>query len=93
MFSAPRMISLRVPNLEDARRWYGGVLGREPAFDAPFAVVFAVGDCAVILLPREDAAHSDERCVPFLGVDDIETAYTRLIDAGATARSEITFTT
>ncbi len=92
MFSSPRMVSLRVPDIGEARRWYRDVLGQEPNLDAPFAVVFTIGDCALILLPQDNGDHPEERCVAFFGVDDIEAAFKRLIGAGATARSEITLT-
>jgi methyltransferase (TIGR00027 family) len=92
MFGSPRVISLRVPDIEEGKTWYRKTLNQEPIFDAPFAVVFSVGDCALILLPGDDSAHPDERCVAFFEVDDIEQAYDRLLGAGATPRSEITFT-
>ncbi len=92
MFTTLRMVSLRVPDLERAKDWYRCVLDREPAFDAPFAVVFPLGDCALTLLPRESDKAPSDSCVAYLGVDDIETAYCRLVAAGATVRSEIAYT-
>ncbi len=92
MFRAPRTVSFRVSDLQGARRWYGRVLDQEPVFEAPFAVAFAAGDCVLLLVPSEGPERPDERCVPFFGVDDIEAAFTRLTGAGATPRSEITFT-
>ncbi len=92
MFTSLRMVSLRVPDLERAKDWYRCVLDREPAFDAPFAVVFPLGGCALTLLPRESDKAPSDSCVAYLGVDDIETAYCRLVAAGATVRSEIAYT-
>lgn len=92
MFKSPRTISLRVPDVERAKQWYGGVLAQEPVLDAPFASVFKVGDCALVLLPMESPESPADPCVPFFGVDDIEEAYQKLLEVGATKRSEISYT-
>jgi len=92
MLKNPILVSLHVPDLEKARQWYAGVLGQAPVFEAPFAVAFAAGTGTLLLLPLESTEQTDERSVPFFEVDDIEDSYRQLVGAGASARSEITFT-
>jgi catechol 2,3-dioxygenase-like lactoylglutathione lyase family enzyme len=46
------MVSDRVPDLDRARQWYQALLKREPSFDSPMAVVFAVGGCSLALEER-----------------------------------------
>jgi methyltransferase (TIGR00027 family) len=86
MFGSVRAVTYQVADLQKAKDWYRQLLDREPAFDSPFAVVFAAGGCVLTLTP---AGKADERTVAYWSVDDIDEAYRRLLDAGATARSEI----
>src|SRR5512135_3274820 len=90
MLGSPLMVSVRVPDMQNAREWYGRALGQEPVFAAPFATAFRTGGDSLLLLLSTSA--EDERSVAYFNVDDIETAYQHLLDAGATPRSEITFT-
>ncbi|MGO9097869.1 MAG: SAM-dependent methyltransferase [Bryobacteraceae bacterium] len=84
MLNSVKGVTYRVADLERAKQWYRQVLGQEPRLDSPMAVVFAAGDCLLTLLPS-----GDEGGVAYWEVDDIEVAWRRLLEAGATPRGEI----
>ncbi|MBS1227176.1 MAG: bleomycin resistance protein [Proteobacteria bacterium] len=71
------------PDLAAAKRWYSQVLGQAPYFDEPFYVGFAVGGFELGLLPSATPATAGPQ--PLWGVTDIETAYARLLELGASA--------
>jgi len=80
-------------DLEKAKIWYGGILGVGPIMDAPFAVIFPVGDCRLVLIPKIDpASNMNEDISVFWEVDDIDSAYDRLIESGAIPHTEINTT-
>lgn len=84
MLNSVKGVTYRVADLERAKQWYRQALGQEPRHDSPLAVVFAAGDCMLTLLPS-----GDEGGVAYWEVDDIEVAWRRLLQAGATPRGEI----
>jgi len=90
MLQSPQMVTYPVSDLSKARDWYSSVLDRDPIFDSPLATVFAVGDCTLALLLVTDQTGNGRREVAFWGVDDIDAAYRRLLDAGAAPLSEVT---
>lgn len=69
--------------LDAAKRWYAQVVGAEPYFDEPFYVGFTVGGFELGLLPG--ATPSVDGPQPLWGVADIDAAYARLIEIGASA--------
>jgi len=69
--------------LEASRNWYAQVLGLAPYFDEPFYVGFAVGGFELGLLPG--ATPSTGGAQPLWGVAEIDAAYARLIELGASA--------
>lgn len=75
------------PDLAAARQWYSKVLGQEPCFDQPFYVGFAVGGFELGLLPNAQPGTSGPQ--PLWGVDNIESAYARLLELGASALEPI----
>jgi methyltransferase (TIGR00027 family) len=89
MFQSAQMVSYRVPDLARAKQWYQAALGCAPAFDSPLAVVFTAGTSTLVLLPTGDVTRDDERGLTYWTVDDIEAAYKRLIESGASSRAEI----
>ena len=90
MLTSLKAVAYRVSDLNQAKQWYQQLLGKEPAFDSPLAVAFAVGDSVLSLLPAGDtAAGRGPSTIPYWGVEDIEAAQRRLLEAGATARGEI----
>ena len=81
MFLGLRSLIYPAPDLDAAKAWYSRVLGIEPYFDQPFYVGFEVGGYELGLHPGGDP---DAGPKTYWGVDDIEVAHARLIDAGAT---------
>jgi methyltransferase (TIGR00027 family) len=90
MFKSLSSITYPVADLTEARAWYGRVLGREPVFESPLAVVFAVGDCMLALLAAaEPPARTTEGVVAYWRVDDIDAAWQHLLDSGAAPQSDV----
>jgi predicted enzyme related to lactoylglutathione lyase len=69
-------------DLGAAKRWYTELLGQEPYFNEPFYVGFSVGGFELGLLPDGQAGTTGPQ--PLWGVADIEVAYARLLQLGAT---------
>jgi predicted enzyme related to lactoylglutathione lyase len=69
-------------DLGAARRWYTELLGQEPYFNEPFYVGFSVGGFELGLLPDGQAGTIGPQ--PLWGVADIDVAYMRLLELGAT---------
>ncbi len=76
------------PDLAAAKRWYTDMLGVAPYFDEPFYVGFSVGGFELGLLP--DATPGTVGPQPLWGVADIGSAYSRLIELGASPLEPIT---
>jgi methyltransferase (TIGR00027 family) len=90
MFNSLKNVTYQVPDIDRAKQWYREILEREPVLDSPFYVKFLVGEAALILVPAANGApHSNEGTVAYWGVEDIEVAYRRLLDCGATSQAEI----
>jgi methyltransferase (TIGR00027 family) len=105
MFKYLKRIVYPVADLAEAKRWYSDILGKQPLFDAPFAAIFAVGDCSLSLTLAQPAAGPmpDTGKSPAVGsgsvaapamavyweVDDIETAVDQLISKGARLHTPI----
>jgi len=88
MFLGLRSHILAVTDLVETRAWYVRVLGIEPYFDEPFYVGFEVGGFELGLLPDQPASYPAGG-LTYWGVDDIEEALARLLEAGAEATGEI----
>ncbi len=69
------------PDLAAAKDWYSKVLCLAPYFDEPFYVGFSVGGFELGLLP--DAQSGTAGAQPLWGVANIEYAYARLLELGA----------
>ena len=76
------------PNLAAAKRWYTEMLGQPPYFDEPFFVGFSVGGFELGLLPNAQPGTSGPQ--PLWGVENIESAYARLLDLGASELEPVT---
>ena len=90
MFQGLRTVIYQVGDLEQAKAWYSTVLGIEPYFDEPFYVGFNVGGFELGLQP--DAAglsRAGDSVITYWGVSQIETAFKRLLELGATVHEEI----
>jgi methyltransferase (TIGR00027 family) len=90
MFTSLKRVTYQVPDIEKARRWYGELLKIEPVLDAPFIVMFVIGDAVLTLVPNAaPLPKSDERMVAYWGVEDVDAAYRRLLEMGATPHTTI----
>lgn len=91
--NAARILGLRtalVPTTDLARgkEWYSKVLDREPYFDEPFYVGYAVGGFELGLLP--DATPGTPGATPLWGVLDADAAMARLVALGASVHEPVT---
>jgi len=90
MFKGLKRIVYKVADINQARKWYSDVLEMQPAFEAPFAVIFNVGDCSLSLVQGQPPLPGTiERVETYWEVEDIEATYQRLIDYGASPHSPI----
>lgn len=76
------------PDLPAARDWYAAALGIAPYFDQPFYVGFSVGGFELGLVP--DAVPGVDGAQPLWGVENIEAAFARLLELGASELSPVT---
>ncbi len=74
-------------DLNAAKLWYTRVLGQAPYFDQPFYVGFAVGGFELGLLPDGQPGTAGPQ--PLWGVENIESAYARLLELGAASLEPI----
>jgi len=71
MFTSLKRVTYQVADIDKARRWYGEMLNIEPVLDAPFIVMFAIGDAILTLVPGAGPPpKGDERTVATWGVED-----------------------
>lgn len=90
MFVSLRRVVYQVQEMERAKQWYRGVLGKDPAVDMPFAVHFTVGDTGLTLAPLPpNVRNTGEGAIAYWEVADIDEEYRRLIDAGASPHTEV----
>lgn len=71
------------PDLDAAKHWYSELLGQAPYFDEPFYVGFSVSGFELGLIPDGEPATAGPR--PLWGVANIESAYARLLELGASS--------
>jgi methyltransferase (TIGR00027 family) len=90
MFTALKRIAYHVGDLDAATVWYAAILGKEPVFRAPFASIFVIGDCS-LSLSKDPSAQGDSASATevYWEVADVEGAYRRLLEAGASARMPV----
>ena len=85
MFTGLRTIVYRVADLEQGKSWWTNLLGVAPYFDQPFYVGYNVGGYELGLVTDSlNPATDDARSVTYWGVEDVEAAFRRLLDEGAT---------
>jgi catechol 2,3-dioxygenase-like lactoylglutathione lyase family enzyme len=80
-----RTVVYRTPDLAAGKLWYTQFLGLAPYFDQPFYVGYNVGGYELGLLP--DAPQSTAGA--YWGVRNIDAVYARLLELGATPRTEV----
>ena len=76
------------PDLAAAKDWYSKVLGQAPYFDEPFYVGYSVGGFELGLLPNGQPGTAGPQ--PLWGVANIESAYARLLELGASVLEAVT---
>lgn len=80
----------KVPNLTEAKQWYGQAFQTTPYFDEPFYVGFNINGYELGLVPDEGAKTKADNVLTYWGVDNVETEYSRLIQSGATEHEKPT---
>jgi len=90
-FLGLRTVVYQVADIDRAKQWYSAVLGIGPYFDQPFYVGYNVGGFELGLHP-EEAGHraGPGGALVYWGVEDIASAWTRLLERGAKAVSPAT---
>lgn len=76
------------PDIKAAKKWYAELLGQAPYFDEPFYVGFSVGGFELGLLPNAQPGITGAQ--PLWGVVNIDSAYARLLELGASALEPVT---
>ncbi len=90
MFRSLKSVIYKVKNIEKATEWYNELLGTEPVLNTSVLVVYMIGDDSLGLVPRTEAtSKSDDSTLIYWEVDDVETAYKRMLRLGATPDTEI----
>jgi predicted enzyme related to lactoylglutathione lyase len=87
MIRGLRTVIYHVTDLAKAKTWYSQVLEREPYFDQPFYVGYAVGGFELGLIP--DGQPGPGGTVAYWGVPDAVAAQTRLESLGAAVREPV----
>lgn len=77
-----------VSDLAAAKQWYATLLDQAPYFDEPFYVGFSVGGFELGLLPGGEPGTGGPQ--PLWAVADIEAAFARLLELGATELDPVT---
>lgn len=90
MIKGLRTVIYQVDDVTRAKEWYSQVLGFAPYFDEPFYVGYNVGGYELGLDPNGEQVARGNNAIAYWGVDNIQTAYQKLIDAGARKVSEPT---
>ncbi len=90
MFRSLKSVIYKVKNIEKATEWYNELFGTEPALNTSALIVYLIGDYSLGLVPRtESASKSDDSTHVYWEVDDVESAYKRMLLLGATPDTEI----
>jgi methyltransferase (TIGR00027 family) len=82
-----KRIAYRVPDVEAAKHWYANLLHDEPAFDSPVACIFHLGETTLSLAKGVPSPPDDGRLSAYFEVDDVDQAFARLLELGASATS------
>ena len=89
-FLGLRTVIYHAPDLAKAKQWYSQALGFAPYFDQPFYVGFNVGGYELGLDPDASSTPGGNGgAVAYWGVADAGAAFRRLIELGATERSNV----
>lgn len=86
MFLGLRTVIYPAPDLDASKKWFTDLLGIEPYFDEPFYVGYSVAGYELALNPEGDPAVGP---VTYWGVPDAQVGLERLLEAGASPRSDV----
>ena len=90
MLKGLKRVVYQVPDITKGKQWYRELIGKDPVFDAPFGVVFSIEGYELVLTPQVSAkAENGGNVIAYWGVDDVESAFNRLKELGASHHSEI----
>ena len=89
MFQGLRTVIYNPGDMDKGKAWYRQVLGIDPYFDEPFYIGFNVGGYELGLSTGMPPAAQNAGVVAYWGVANIEQAFQRLIDLGATEAGKI----
>jgi predicted enzyme related to lactoylglutathione lyase len=87
MIQGLRTVIYPAPDLARGKAWYAQVLGREPYFDQPFYVGFAVGGFELGLIP--DGVPGAAGALAYWGVPDASAEVQRLMQLGAAVHEPV----
>lgn len=73
----------KVPDLQEAKKWYAEAFQMQPYFDEPFYVGFNIKGYELGLLPED--VQKGENVLSYWGVENIQTEFNRFIALGAIA--------
>ena len=82
-----RTVIYPAPDLDSAKAWWSGILGKPPYFDQPYYVGYDVAGYELGLLPSADPA---DGVLVYWGVDDVQAAVNDATAAGANAHGPVT---
>ena len=87
MIKGLRTAIYKVGDLEQAKKWYSGVLNLEPYFDEPFYVGFNVGGFELGLDPDVEGVIAGSNTLVYWGVENTKESFEELLSKGATIHS------
>jgi len=89
MFHGLRTVIYHAPDLQKAKAWYSAAFEIAPYFDEPYYVGFQVGGFELGLDPDGVGVSVGNNAVAYWGVSNIETAYARMLENGASVRKPV----
>jgi len=89
MFHGLRTVIYHAPDLEQAKAWYAAAFDIAPYFDEPYYVGFQIGGFELGLDPDVAGVSVGNNAVAYWGVSNIETAYARMLEKGASPRQSV----
>ena len=87
MIQGLRTVIYPVSDLAKASAWYSAAFGREPYFNQPYYVGYAVGGFELGLVP--DGEPGRQGCVAYWGVENIDEEVSRMVSLGATVHKAV----
>ena len=83
-FLGLRTAIYKVPDIEQAKKWYTAAFATEPYFDMPFYVGYNIAGYELGLQPDEkNETHRSENVEMYWGVNNVQKSYERLLSLGA----------